>query len=214
MLLIALTACLLDENKEASGPTCVDTPTDVAMDEVTPLGFAAADVLPLAEGTHGAEFTYADDGATVTTIVVTPGGTARYVDSVADYPDTGAVPAIDVLCESRVEIDATETFVTGDGAFDEAWDYVLSATEAGLVSFGGAIPDATFHGSYVLADHTTATDYDKLTASVNANFAVDTLSGSLSGQASGEDKDCVDGEACTAWAEMIEIGSWTNLPPE
>lgn len=214
MLILLFTACLLDENKEASGPSCVDTPTDVTMDEVTPLGFAANDVLPLAAGTHGVQFVYPDDGATVTTIVVTPGAAARYVDSVADYPDTGAVPAIDVICESRVEIDATETFVSADGAFDEAWDYVLSATEVGLVSFAGQIPDATFHGSYVLADHTTATDYDKLTASVTANFAADSLQGSLDGQASGEDKDCVDGEACTAWAEMIEIGTWSNLPPE
>lgn len=214
MMFILLTGCLLDEkNKEADGPSCVDTPTDVAMDEVTPLGFAAADVVPFAEGTHGVDFTYADDGSTITTIVVTPGGSARYVDSVADYPDTGAVPAIDILCESRVEIDATETFVTSDGAFDEAWDYVLSATGATAVHFGGTIPDGAFQGSYKLADHTTATDYDKLSAWVDASFADGDDHGTLGGQASGED-DCEDGEACTAWAEMIEIGTWASLPPE
>ncbi len=50
MLLALLMACPGDKNDEASGPSCEDTPSSVAIDEVTPLGFAAADLVAFVEG--------------------------------------------------------------------------------------------------------------------------------------------------------------------
>ena len=43
-----------DELGEETADPCVETPTTLAIDEQSPLGFSAADVLAFSEGTHTA----------------------------------------------------------------------------------------------------------------------------------------------------------------
>lgn len=213
MLLILLFACLPTDLKEATGPTCVDSATDVALDEVTPLGFAAQDVLPFASGLHATAFTYADGTVTGASLEVTPGATARFVDSEADYgEDTGAQPAIAIECPDRVEIDATEAFTTEDGALAESWTFPLSATSVEGIGFSGEM--SAFTGSLVLEDYAALegnADYDEIGAFVDGSFDAAGANGTLYAQTSGTD-DCEDSEDCTAWASQQAIGAWAPVP--
>lgn len=212
MLLLLLAACPWKNGAEDLGPTCVDTVTDVALAEVTPLGFAAAEPLAFLEGAHVAEFTYAEGGTTDLTIeVARDGDAARYVDSEADYPDTGTYEAIGIECPDRVEIDGTVAFTTADGAFAELWGFALSATEATAMGWSGDIPDAVFAGSYRMEDHVDATDWESMSASTRGAFDAAGGSGGLDGMVMGEE-EC-DGDECTAWASQVGIGTWTTGDP-
>lgn len=208
--LALLSGCLFGNKTLDDGPYCEDTATVVALDEVTELGFAAVDLLALAEGTHDETFTWARDGSTTPVMVVvdTP-GEARFVHSEAVYPDTGGERLdIAVLCEDRVEVDVSVALTTADGAFDEAWTVALQGGTAAQVSlFRELDPDALV-GTYDMAEDITEPDYDERSLWVQADWTEDAVTGTIEGQVSGGDSDCDDGDVCTAWASIVEVGAW------
>ena len=210
MLLILLVACDFKNDGDLEMPSCEDTSTDVAMDEVTPLGFAAEEVVPFADGDHAISFTW-DQGADVDGLigVALSGGSARYVDSEAVYPEGEETPAIGIECPDRVEIDAALTLSTSDGGLAEAWNVTLYAVDALAMAFSVQIPDAAFTGSYVLADHVDTADSDELTASASGRFDATGATGEVMGQASGQD-ECADGDECSAWATQVPVGTWAS----
>ncbi len=128
---------------DESGNACEETLTELALDETSPLGFAAADVLALAEGTHEATLTWApDESATATTtlepgttevaLVVEAAGPASFVDAAPPSSgDSGGTIDLAWDCPDRVAVPVTVTLTTADGALDETLDGTLSATSAG-----------------------------------------------------------------------------------
>jgi len=191
------------------GAHCEDTPTAVAADEVTVLGFAAADVLAFADGSHEAPFDWANhDPSTLTLDVVADASTARFVDSEAVYPDDGGTYTLMApVCTDRVEVDATLAFATADGRFDESWAVVLAAEAATGMSFHHEIDLETVVGSWDILEDVTAEGYDSLRAWARGGFDAAGSTGVVDGQASGSEP-CDDGDTCTAWAEAVAVGSW------
>lgn len=131
----------LDGNETASA--CDEDATELGLDEVSPLGFSADDVLALAEGTHEATLTWVPDeaamatttlepGTTEVTLVIEPAGPASFVD--AEPPasgSSGGMIELGWVCPDRVDVPVTVTLTTADGALDETLDGTLSATDAG-----------------------------------------------------------------------------------
>ncbi len=125
------------------GSSCEEDTTELELDEVSPLGFSAEDVLALAEGTHEATLTWAPDeasmatttlesGTTAVTLVVEAAGPASFVD--AEPPSSGGTVgmiALGRVCPDRVDVPVTVTLTTADGALDETLEGTLSATDAG-----------------------------------------------------------------------------------
>lgn len=101
---------------------CEPIPSDVALDEVTPLGFSAEQVLAFAGGLHEAALVYdlnnfsgvelsVPDQATTVTLSIEPTGTASFVTE-ASIPGRS-------ICANALEIDVEVTLSTADGAFNE-----------------------------------------------------------------------------------------------
>lgn len=77
-------------------PSCVETPAELGRDEQSPLGFAPADMLSLAEGAFATPFDWVNRPDSALSLTVTDQGTARYVEAEAHYPDSGTAPAIGI----------------------------------------------------------------------------------------------------------------------
>ncbi len=138
---------------------------------------------------------------------VLPGTTARFVESVAVYPDRGgSMEAIGVVCDNRLEIDGSLTFATGDGAFDETFASVLLATADAVRVYEELELDG-LTGSFDITPFVDTTDYDALSAWLDVRFADGASSGVIEGQASGED-DCSGSDDCSAWATAVPVAAW------
>jgi hypothetical protein len=127
---LLLTACTeVDDGRhgENAAASCDRTDTDVALDESTPLGFAAADVLAWLEADHATTLTLSGSDTDRNLVVaVTSDGTATWVD-LEDAPSSGGIePAIAAVCEDSLELGATVSFVTDDGSFAESWPLALA----------------------------------------------------------------------------------------
>jgi hypothetical protein len=203
---LLLPACVFEKAAD-EGPYCEDQPSDVALEDATDLGFSAADVLAGIPAEEAVVFTYADGSATELSLAFTPAGTARFVTSEAVYPDSGGEsPAIGVVCDDRVELDGRLSFHTADGAFAELLDVVVAATAERVFVNEELALDALF-GTFDITPFVQSTDYDALKAWLDISFADGASAGAVSGQASGED-ECEAGDACSAWAENVAVGSW------
>lgn len=192
-------------DKDAAGDGCVWTSSAVALDEVTELGLSASDLLAQAEGEHSAVFTYAAGETTPLSLTVTGLGTAELLTGEAPESNT------DVYwdCPTTLSVDVRVDFLTEDGAFAEQWDTALinTAESQGVTAFSVELDPDGLSGSYDLTSAVTSTDYDELIAWGNGRFEAAGPSGEISGQASGSE-ECDDGETCSAWAELVEVGAW------
>lgn len=215
--LLSLAACEDSSVKEANGWACEETSTELSFDEVSALGFAPRAILDLAEGSHEATFTYADGATTTLGLLAYDATAARYVESTPPEASDTAAGFGDAMwdsgdndpCPDRVEVDMSLDFATADGAFDEVWAMTMSSVDGVTVQIAAEL-DTDFAGSYVLEDHVTSTDWDELSAWVDGSIDASGTSGMLSAQASGSDDDCEPGEVCTAWAENVDIGTWSG----
>lgn len=214
-----LTACPDNGPKDDTAAdlwACDETATELSLEEVSALGFSGQAIVDLASGAHSATFTYDDGAQTGLTLTASSPGAVRYIESTppSASPDSGMYDA-DVAwdsgandpCPDRVEVDMTLGFVTEDGAFDESWDVAMSSADGDTVSFFSTLDPSGFHGSFDLADHVASSDWDDLSAWVQGTFEASGTSGEISGQASGTE-DCDEGEDCSAWAEMVPVGTW------
>lgn len=110
-------------------PYCAETITEVNVDQVTALGFSGQDLIDKAARENNLPWTW-DYKNGSTSLTMTTGSfaqKARYIDSVAVYPD--GVPDTRIICADRVEVDAWVNFSTDDGAFNEHWHTVLYDTD-------------------------------------------------------------------------------------
>lgn len=210
--LVALLGCPNNGREDLDGPHCEDTPTAVALDEVTDLGFTAQALLDLATGAHDETFRWARDGSTTPlALAVTYGaGEARFVDSEPVYPEGGEQPAIGVICDDRVEVDVTVSFATDDGAFTEVLDLALTAVAGDRVEMVESLDPDGLVGTYDMSVDITEPTYDARSLWLRGAFTAEGASGEVSGQVSGED-EC-SGDTCSAWASEVAVGTWGPVP--
>lgn len=131
-----------DNGGETDGGNCESTPTPVELDETSSLGFSAADVIALAAGTHTETLAWLENESvnssggdpTEVEVLIEFGEDARFVDREPKMNDGGGgleegEPdiAYESMCHDRLELDATLTLRTADGALDETVPVVVWA---------------------------------------------------------------------------------------
>lgn len=111
-------------------PYCAESVLEIDLDDNRDMGFSANDLLHLASGRHELDWVwdYKDGSTALSMFVRSVARTARFIDSVAVYPE-GANPDVGIVCTDRLEVDAWIDFVTADGAFSERWYTALYATD-------------------------------------------------------------------------------------
>lgn len=208
-LMIALVAGCQKETAD-EGWTCQDTPTTIGMSDPTALGFTAEAALAHATASESATLTYADATTTPLTLGFASAGTARFVDSEPVYEGDGdEVTLIEIDCFDRVEVAGTFTFVTDDGLFDESFDASLSATVAEEATISASLDLDALGGTFEIEPFVDTTDpWDDARAWIQATFVAGVSRGVVDGQVSGSDPDCEAGDACTAWAAQVAVGTW------
>lgn len=125
-MLILLLACAEPttfESKAADVAACADTSTSLLDDEPSPLGVSAAGIVAAVGGERTADFVYRDDTLTTLTASFT------LVEETAAWVDSEPSPEGEAEeCTDSLEFTMAVTFVTADGAFDEAFDVDLAIT--------------------------------------------------------------------------------------
>lgn len=205
-----LVACRTEKSGDtADALSCTEDVTQLSVEQESPLGFSARTINTVTSGDHYATLTWTNAETTGLRVRVTyADGDIRYIDRAVSG---GGAEALDTagaeeLCPDTLEIDVTLSFETDDGAFDEKWDTHLVATQADSATLDYTFDPLDLNGAYDVSGDLTSADYDTLDGFAQGTFDITGSTGTLSGQASGED-DC-DGDECSAWAENFDIGSW------
>ncbi len=197
-----------DTNAMGQGSGCVDTTVEVVADQVTDLGFSAEDILGFASGEFQDTFAYTAGGTTNLTLNVALDGTlVRYVESEPDLSGEETGLGMAPVCEDRLEIDVTVTFVTEDGMFNETWDATLIATSADAAWFNLEVDPDGLQGAYTLEPPEGASENDVGVIVVSASFDPSGTQGTVSAQFSGSSEDTEEGEG-VAWSYVVDIGQW------
>ena len=147
----------VDTGGEPSGNagSCEEVETVITPDELTPLGFSAADVLGVAGGRHTETLAWLQGGLATSSggeptqveVNVDFDGSARFIESSPRQSLGGSGSAADfAICNDRVELDATLTVSTADGALDETVSAVLRAETARLATASFSIPSDELSG--------------------------------------------------------------------
>lgn len=210
---LALVACKPEKNTGDTGAdlSCSEDVTQLSVEQDSPLGFAARDINTLTSGDHDATLTWAQGGTTGLRVRATyADGDIRYIERAlegggdAELTDTAGA---DELCPDTLEIDIDLTLETDDGALDEKWAATLVATAADSAAFSYTFDPLDLNGTYDVATDLDVTDYDTLEGVAAGTIDLSGTTGTLSGQASGQE-DCPEGDECSAWSSRFEIGSW------
>ncbi len=176
------------------GVSCVDTPTVIeSVDELSDLGFSAAEVLALAEGEHTSPIfwntTYNDGGidleigpesgeVAMTITVAHDGGEIRYVKSEPDEGDGSDIaPA---SCADRLEIDVTAMVTTAGGALAESIEVTLRSDTDLYTQFSAKLDLGALDGSFSVVDKNAVAEVGP--ATLDVTFSDYGISGGLSGQ--------------------------------
>ena len=135
-----------DNGSEAGGDDCERTPSPIELDEVSSLGFSAADLIALAEGPHTETLAWLEneiasssgEGSTEVEVRLEFSESARFVDrspkpSEENGQEGGPDIGYESSCSDRLELDATLTLKTADGALDETVPVVVWAETDRLV---------------------------------------------------------------------------------
>lgn len=207
----------------ASAPTCVDTATVIALEDVTELGFSGADLLVLAEGDFDGQLTwYGDEHAyppeeTSTPVSVSVGyaaGEVRFVASELVYPEgDGPTMDIGIVCDDRVEVDVSLVIFTEDGGLDEDLSLALRSFDGVHVTAGLAFDHSTLGGTYEYTlEHPL--EVDSVAHSMEVSFGDTGCSGELVARAEG----CYDGHSswddcttreCNCWSSTDTVALWS-----
>jgi len=110
-------------------PYCHETVHEIDLDQTTAIGFSARDLINLSKSKATADWSwdYRPGFTSLTLWARSVAKKARYIDSVAVYPD--GAPDVSIICANRVEVDAWVTFATEDGALNERWYTTLYDTD-------------------------------------------------------------------------------------
>jgi len=159
----------------------------LAVDEASPLGFSAADVLTTASGPHGATLTWAKGGDTPVTVNITArDGVIEYQDR--EWRDDGSgteeAPAIGASCPDVVVIPVRLELATEDGAFDEVFDISLEATAVDTSSAWLELDLDALAGTYTVTE-VDPSQYEEVSAFLSVQLAGAAVHGSVDGQATG-----------------------------
>ncbi|MBN1334593.1 MAG: hypothetical protein JXB39_01380 [Deltaproteobacteria bacterium] len=198
-----------DTGTEMGWDPCTTTTTVVGFEEVTPLGFSAADLVAVVGGSRTDVLQWftadgeAGDTTDLTFEVTYAGGEVRYVDAEPrEGTDTGGleyaatVPGRDghdtaepmpddtggdeEACPDTLEVDVTFTFATSDGAFDESADAFLYAYDLEVGHLSADLPYEDLVGSYVPTDPTLVpSEWEAFTVSVGSDIAAATSEGEV-----------------------------------
>jgi hypothetical protein len=138
---------------------CVETPSAVATDEETALGFSGADLLATIGGIQGGQLywitgstMYATHERAGTTTALTlafddAAAEVTFVESTGGgCPPEGEGPCI--VCEPRMDIDIALQVQTADGALAETVDVKLTTATVESASFTVSVPAASVAGAY------------------------------------------------------------------
>jgi hypothetical protein len=183
-----------DEDTSGEGSDCDYVPTVVGLDEVTPLGFSAEEVLETALGTHSTPFFWKqggheygpESGESELTLVLGEPGEARFMKGTPK--ETQFDIAVD--CRDRLEVDVQVHASTQGGALDESFVAPIRAESAKLASLSRSFELAALNGSF-------AFDPDSLGAAsviafrLNAVISEFGLSGGLDAQYEVKGSDAV-----------------------
>lgn len=132
-----------DDGSETGAGNCVNTPTPIELETVSALGFSAAHVIALAEGTHTETLAWLENEMVTSSggdpseveVHLELGPNARFVDREPKQDDGGDTLEGDLgepACNDRLELDATLTLKTADGLLDESVETVVWAETANL----------------------------------------------------------------------------------
>ncbi len=200
-----MVACNRGEESDL-GPTCEGTPVVVALDEVTPIGLTAGDLIARIPAHQDAEFTYADGTTTPLALDFTVGAEATFTDLEAVYPEGNSID-IGVICDDAISVPVDLTFATADGVFDEAISTPATATTEDLGSLNKELDLAAMGGTFVIDDYTDVTDYTDARLFISVALHDDAVTtGAVNGDVSGEDP--CDGDTCSAWDAAVDVGLW------
>ncbi len=209
MTLAFILACTIDaddtgnkDGADEAAASCDRTETSLSLDEVTPLGFSAAEVWAWLEGTHVTSFSLVEDEVERdVTIAVASLGTATWVDLEPAESSGGIEPAIEAECNDSMEIDAGVGFDVSDGSFAESWTLALAVDQ--VAAAGGRVEVALdgLTGSYTVPEGMTE-------GCDTSNFVFE-LSFSSGGGPSGELMLwCEGSDGDVAWASQDQLGTW------
>jgi hypothetical protein len=180
---------------------CTYAYSDLAVDEISSLGFSAADLLASVGGERAETLTWIEGGATVGLAfeVLYAGGHVRLVDATPKEPgddtsapeDTGG-PAEDE-CPDAITVEAALRFVTDDGGFAETIPVTLHAGSADGATLAGDVLVEDLEGTWT-SDEYDPSEWEDLTVSVDASVEATSSSGELllSGSQVLEEGDDVD----------------------
>jgi hypothetical protein len=156
-----------DPDGEAlDGGSCVEKASVLAgIDAASALGFSAADLLVVAEGSHTSGMKWAaglaegpvtvsfgpESGAGELTVTIAhAGGEVRFIDS--SYADNGGLDGGYAECDDRLEVDVDVTVTTAGGAFSESFTAPLRATSRGIGRILHEIAVDEFAGSFAVTE--------------------------------------------------------------
>lgn len=206
------------KNDDTSGEktddaACIETVASLSVEEESPIGFSAQQILALTSGYHDATLSWDGGGTAALALNISYlEGDVRFVDREVNTGRTELTDtAVDSgeLCPDTVEVDVSVSAVSDDGALAESWDTALVAADKSSASFRAEFDPLAMSGSYDITPALEGLDYDEVTAYADGAISGLGTSGVISAQASGTD-DCPDSADCTAWATQINIGTWTD----
>lgn len=189
------------------GSSCDETRAPLALDEVSPLGFSAAELLARLPASETVPLTYSDASVTELTLTYAPAASAEFVD-LEPKPSDGSIETLMyAVCEDLVEVGVDVTLSTADGLFDEALEAPLRAMALDTASMRAELPLDAMGGTFSIDAFTDETAYTDASAWALIVLGDGATTGDLHGQVSGGG-DCEEGEVCTAWAADVPIGTW------
>lgn len=206
------------DSEGTSGPESCPTVTEVfALDEQTPLGVSAAEVLEYAADYSSGEFEHAD-GAT-TGVSMTASYSGGLIEATYSVAQEGCVASADLL-----RIAAELSFATDDGAFAETVEVELRlALNTPSVWVMGQLDVQDVQGSYERPAEFDYDTYDPIVIEFNAWFGPrgecfvvdpedpmpeqpnDDCSGVLQGLAAIKDQSC-DARGCPGSHAVFHVG--------
>ncbi len=141
-----------DEDTSGEGAGCDYVPTVVDLDEVTPLGFTAQEVLETALGSHTTPFFWKqggheygpESGASELTLELGAPAQARFMKGTPK--ETTFEIAVD--CPDRVEVDVEVHASTQGGALDETFVGPIHASTPNLATLNHSFDVEALNGSF------------------------------------------------------------------
>ena len=183
LILTAGGGCSASSTSNASGPdaseslgsgTCTFTDRPIGLNDSTPLGVTAAQLLAYVSGTRFATLTWGTSPDPSVTVYPT-GTTTLTIDVTAMDGAITYSQADGGLCgRGTLTIPATVHFVTADGGFNETWQESLSSFDGQSLTFSHDLqrtpPTGTFRVTST-ANHTSVSTETTLTATFSEQGA-------------------------------------------